>query len=426
MFAAIGRTARPGEGGLKGMTNAASDVTRKSLAILKWFNFFLYGTIAILTVYFPVYFEEIGLSKVEIGFVMAFGPFISIFSNPIWGYWSDRSQNIKRILTILLIGNLLATVVVFQFREFVLIFAMMLVFFFFQTPTFSQTNSLILNAIDGTQHQFGAFRLWGSLGWALAAVAAGPVVAGAGVTNLWMLYAAMMAVSLIFTVGLPQGKAAFRPRAERRGYRKVITSSRLFLAFIVLSVFVSVPNSINSTFSSLYITELGGSKELIGWSTFCAAIFEIPVFLLLDRFLKRSKEAMIAGLVLVSILFVLRWTLMSLASDPLQVICIQMLHCITFGGYFYIGTSLTAMLISGEYRATGQAVYALAWGGISGMIAGLSGGWMFEHLGPQNMYAIGAGVSTAGVIGFGIMWLRIRASGSAAVSDKEHSRTDGS
>jgi len=390
------------------MANHAVDVTKKSLTTLKAFNFFLYGTIAILTAFFPVYFEEIGLSKVEIGMVMAVGPFISIFANPFWGYWSDRLQNVKRILTILLIGNMLVTIVVFQLREFVIIFLVMLVFFFFNTPTFSQSNSLILNAIEGTKFKFGAFRWWGSLGWALIAVLAGPVIAKTGITNLWILYGSMMIISLFFTAGLPRGKVTSKPVKERQSYWEVISANKLFFVFVVLGVLISVPNSINNTFSSLYITSLGGSKQLIGWSAFLAAIFEIPVFLLLDKYLKKSKKTMIGSLVIVSMLFVLRWALMSLAVSPLQIIFIQSLHCITFGGYYYVGTSLTAMLIPSEYRASGQAIYALTWGGVSGIIAGLSGGWMFESLGPQKMYSISALISIIGVFGFLIMWLKLR------------------
>ncbi|MDQ6419635.1 MFS transporter [Paenibacillus sp. LHD-117] len=382
-----------------------AQVSEKSLNVLKRFNFFLYGTIAILTSFFPLYFQEIGLSKVEIGMIMAGGPFISIFANPFWGYWSDRLQNVKRVLIMLLIGNLIATIIVFQTKEYVFIFALMLIFFFFNSPTFSQSNSLILNAIENTKHKFGAFRLWGSLGWAIIAVLAGPVLSWMGLLNLWVLYGIMMIVSLLFTIGLPQGRIASKAKRERQSYWKVMLSSKVFFVFVVLGVLISVPNSINQTFVSLYISNLGGSNELIGWSVFLSAIFEIPVFLLFDRFLKKSTKMMLGCLVAISLLFVVRWLLMSIVSGPLDIIFIQVLHCITFGGYYYVGTSLSAHLIPAEYRATGQAIYALTWGGISGIIAGLFGGWMFESLGPQTMYQICAVISVAGVIGFLSMWL---------------------
>ena len=242
------------------MAGQTVEVTEKSLSSLKRFNFFLYGTIAILTSYFPLYFEEIGLSKVEIGMVMAGGPFISIFANPFWGYWSDRLQNVKRVLGILLTCNLLTTIAVFQIREYAMIFALMLVFFFFNSPTFSQSNSLILNSIENTNHKFGEFRWWGSFGWAVIAVLAGPVIGRMGIVNLWILYGIMMMVSLLFTIGLPQGRVTSKAKSERQSYWKVMLSSKLFFVFVVLGVLISVPNSINQTFVSLYISHLGGSE----------------------------------------------------------------------------------------------------------------------------------------------------------------------
>lgn len=382
----------------------------KQFSNLKRFNFFLYGAIAIITSYFPLYFEEIGLNKVEIGMLMAGGPFISIFANPFWGYWSDRLQNIRRILIILLTGNLLAAVIVFQLKPFMLIFAAMLLFFFFQSPTFSQSNSLILNYIEGTKYKFGVFRLWGSLGWAIIAVIAGPVISWMGIANLWVIYTLMLTFSIVFALGFStEGLNIQKKEAKvRQSYFKVMFSSKTFFLFVLLGILISVPNSINQTFVSLYITNLGGSKELIGWSAFLSAIFEIPVFLLFDRFLKKNTKMMFACLAVVSLLYACRWLLMAVAGGPVQVVLIQVLHCITFGGYYYVGTTLTAHLIPAEFRSTGQAVYALTWGGISGIVAGLTGGWMFQSLGPRLMYEISAGIALLGVLGFVIMWQAVR------------------
>ena len=381
---------------------------KRPFLTLKLFNFFLYGSIAVLLSYFPLYFQEVGFGTVAIGMIMAGGPFVSIFANPFWGYWSDRLQNIRRILFIMLLGNLIVVQFVFQMNSLVLVFIAMLFFFLFQTPLFSQSNSLILNAIEGTPFKFGAFRLWGSLGWALMAVAAGPLIGLIGITNLWIVYSIMLILTLLVSIKLPQGKVDGAKKIAKGGYAKALFGNKYFLVFVILGVLISVPNSMNQTFVSLYIVELGGSVVLIGWSAFLTAIFEIPVFLLFDRFLKRNTSTMIGCLVFVSLLFVLRWILMASATGPTQIIFIQMLHSITFGGYYYIGTTLTAQLIPVELRASGQAVYALTWGGISGIIAGIAGGWMFQHLGPKTMYQVSTLISILGVIGFSILWQRIR------------------
>ncbi|WP_081667647.1 MFS transporter [Paenibacillus pinihumi] len=379
----------------------------RSAGTIKAFNFFVYGAIAVYSTYFPLYLQGIGMSKIQIGALLAGGPFISLLANPFWGYWSDRLRNIKRMLLLMLIGNLLVMQAVFQLGSIPFIYGAMLVFFFFQMPLFSQTNSLILNSIEGTRHKFGAFRLWGSLGWALLAVGSGPAVAALGVNRLWVVYTLLMLVSIGFALALPKGESKKKEGFSNSGYGKVFTN-RAFLMLVLLGVLISVPNSMNMTFVAIFISEMGGKEALIGWSAFLSSIFEIPIFLLLDRYLKRNVSTMVAGLIIISGLFTLRWLLMSAVADPYMVVWIQGLHCLTFGGYYYIGTQLTSMLVPAEFRSSGQAAYALTWGGLSGIVAGIAGGWLFQEMGPQVMYLVGAGMSVLGIIGFIVMYRLVK------------------
>lgn len=249
----------------------------RSAGTIKAFNFFVYGAIAVYSTYFPLYLQGIGMSKIQIGALLAGGPFISLLANPFWGYWSDRLRNIKRMLLLMLIGNLLVMQAVFQLGSIPFIYGAMLVFFFFQMPLFSQTNSLILNSIEGTRHKFGAFRLWGSLGWALLAVGSGPAVAALGVNRLWVVYTLLMLVSIGFALALPKGESKKKEGFSNSGYGKVFTN-RAFLMLVLLGVLISVPNSMNMTFVAIFISEMGGKEALIGWSAFLSSIFEIPIF----------------------------------------------------------------------------------------------------------------------------------------------------
>jgi MFS transporter, PPP family, 3-phenylpropionic acid transporter len=375
----------------------------RSLSVLKWFTFTSYGTMAILFTFFPLYFASQGLSKIQIGMLMAGGPFISIFANPFWGYLSDKYQNIRRTIVALIIGSFITVQAVFQLENYAALLAIMLAFFFFQSPLNSQGNSLILNAIEGTRHKFGSFRMWGSLGYAAVAVAAGPVLHAIGMERIWIAYSFLLLTALACTIGLPRGNlTAVSSVFSNRGYASVF-KNRTFLIFVLLGVLISVPNSMNSTFIAIYIRELGGTEVAVGWSAFMAAVFEVAVFLLLDRIVKREVRFMIAGLALVSVLFSLRWTLMSLATEPIHILLIQSLHCVTFGGYFYLGTTLTSLLVPSEYRASGQAAFALTWGGISGIMAGFAGGWLYETLGAVMMYRVNAILALCGVAGFALV-----------------------
>ncbi|WP_082676285.1 MFS transporter [Shouchella shacheensis] len=381
---------------------------KQPFTMLKVFNFFLYGSISILLSFFPLYFQEVGLSQVAIGMLMAGGPFVSIFANPFWGYWSDRLQDIRRVLIVMLIGNVIIVQFVFQLQSLTYVFMAMLVFFMFQTPLLSQSNSMILNAVEGTAHKFGSIRAWGSLGWALLAVAASPLIDLIGIEQLWVLYTILLLITIICSFKLPRSKATKRTKLTREDYKRAFFGNKYFMLFVLLGILISVPNSMNQTFFSLYIDQLGGSVVLIGWAAFLTAIFEAPVFLLLDRFLKKDLKTMMGCLIAVSSLYLLRWILMASATSPLEIMFYQMLHCVTFGGYYYIGTVLTAMLIPSQLRASGQAVYALTWGGVSGIIAGFLGGWLFQELGPRTMYTFSAVLTVFGVVGFTLMWWRLR------------------
>lgn len=402
-----------------------NQVNKKSILTLKYFNLSLYGSIGILMTFFPLYFQTVGLSEVEIGLIMASGPFISILANPTWGYWSDRLQNLRLILIIMLLGNLFVVQFVFHFNagSMIWVFTTMLIFFFFQTSLFSQSNTLILNAIEGTTHKFGSIRFWGSLGFAVMAVVAGPVLSLIGINNLWILYTILVLLTLAFCTQLPRGKVAKVKKINLGEYKEALLGNPYFLIFIIIGILISVPNSINQMFVSLYIDQMGGSVSMIGLAAFSSAFLEIPIFLLLDRYLKKTTPTMFGLLVIVSTLYVLRWVLMAWATDPIHIILIQSLHAVSFGGYFYIGTLLTAHLIPINMRASGQAIYAISWSGISGAVAGLIGGKMYRDLGPQTMYGLLAIMALLGAFGLFVLWQRIRKNEKFATIHKKKRNT---
>ncbi|OAB37615.1 MFS transporter [Paenibacillus macquariensis subsp. defensor] len=380
---------------------------KSSLTSLKLFNFFIYGTMVIFTSFFQLYLQDVGMKKFEIGSLMALGPFVSLFANPFWRYCGDRLHNMKRIIIIMMTGALLLVQFVFQADTYAMVYLAMILFFFFQTPIFSHSNSLILGYIEDTPYKFNSFRIWGSIGWGVTAIAVGQILDWTGISKVSTLFTAVLIIAIGAVLVLPPLKrSSDSPTLYLRGFTNIM-SNRYFLSFILMGVLVSIPNAMNNTFMSLYITELGGSKRIVGLAVFLSAFLEIAMFFLFDRFMKRKISWMLGCLALVSLLFGLRWLLMAEATLPLQVAAIQVLHCITFGGFFYIGTQLTSLLLPRPYRATGQAVYTLALSGLSGVIGAFIGGWLFQNFGAEAMYRTGMLFALIGAVGFGWMWYLI-------------------
>ncbi|WP_342563386.1 MFS transporter [Paenibacillus sp. FSL R7-0345] len=376
-----------------------------TFASLKWFNFFVYGTVVLFTSFFPLYLQDVGMNKLEIGSLMSVGALVSIVANPFWGIWTDKYQNIRRIVLVMLTGTLVLSQLVFQAYTYETIYIFILFFYFFQGPLFAQSNTMILSYIEDTGHRFSSFRLWGSLGWAFTAILAGPVIEWAGVSVLSYLFAVLLGMAMLALVALPRlnHSIGIAP-LPFKGFRQIFYNP-FFLCFILFGILVSIPNTMNNTFVSLYITELGGSKTMIGLAVFLSSILEMGVLVLCDRFLKRKISVLLGLLAAVSALFLIRWGLMAEATTPVQVALIQILHCITFGGFFYVGTQLTMLLVPAPFRSSGQALYTLAWSGIAGILGGVLGGWLYQNLGAQSMYQSGAFLTFIGTCGFGLMAL---------------------
>ncbi len=387
------------------LTNSTTRLPLRAWLYLNGFTFTIFGTIAVLMTFFPVYLQSLGFDKSAVGMIMAAGPVISIIANPLWGYWSDKTRNIRRTLLIMLIGNVIMVQVIFQLSDYAWIYVAMLAFFFFQTPTFSQTTSLILHSIESSSSRFGTFRSMGSVGWAIAAVAAAPLLQIVGIGNLGMVYSIIMLLTLGLCYGLPRGGGASRSASGSNGYGKMLRN-RLFVMFLLSSIMVSIPYALNQIFVTLYVTDLGGSAWVVGWSVFASAFFEVPVFLLLDRYLRKQLGSMLLLLIAVCGLFALRWTLMAYVAEAWQIVLVQGMQCITFGLYDYDGTQLTSLIVRPEYRASGQAMYTIAWNGISGIIAGFLGGKIIDVWGYQSAYKAGVVFSLIGMAMFAIIRLK--------------------
>lgn len=373
---------------------------------LKYFNFFMYGSWSLLNPFLPVYFQHTGFTALQIGVLMSVGPMISLFANPFWGYWSDRLQNPRLILLIMFAGNIATSQMYFYSQSFMLVFILMLLFYFFQTAINPISSSLTLQTIENTEYNFGTFRIWGSLGFAIMVLVSSPFFEIAGIDKLGLLYGAFILITFLFAFGLPKPRIR-KSKGRSKTFSQVtqLFRNKLFVLFLILSIIMSIPNRINSNFIGVFISEMGGSEVYVGWSWFIAAIVEVPLFLLLDRYLKTTERTMFGLMTLVSLLFILRWFMMAAADTPLQAVLIQLLHGFTFGIMYYTGTQICNFLVPKPIQSSGMAIYGLCWMGIAGIISGVFGGMLLDWFDVRTMYEVCAMMSILGALGFlGLWW----------------------
>jgi PPP family 3-phenylpropionic acid transporter len=372
------------------------------LFILRTMQFVNYATMVMLIAYFPLYFESIGFTKLQIGAVYSIGPFLSIISNLAVGIISDRTKSLRRILSLLYAVQILALALLLPQKEFAIIAGIMAFFYLFQTPMNTMLDSVSLLAADQMKRSFPAIRMFGSLGYATCAVVFGYLLKVYGSDLTITIALCTVTVSLICSFFVGDFQATLK-KFEFNGLW-ILLRKRETLAFFVLIMIVSVAHRVNEGFLSIAMREIGANDSVIGYASLASSVSEIPMFFLLAKYGHRYRELPL--LAIASFIYCIRLTLLSLASEPWMMVATQMMHSVTFAIFYITALRFLQGLIPDEYRSSGQAIFAVVWAGLAGLIAGTLGGWLYDSLGLIYVFRTGAAFALVGALGFLFVHLR--------------------
>jgi PPP family 3-phenylpropionic acid transporter len=357
--------------------------------------FSLYTIISLVAGFFPLYFSVIGFSNVQIGFIYSIGPLVSIFSNLLWGIISDKYRTIKKVLLILLIGQLIMTLLLTQTTSFAVICVMMIVFNFFYFPLNPLADTLAIMTMQERGKNFMTVRIFGSLGFAVSSLVIGFILKqnGAHIT-LWVcliLTGMAMIIALFLT-----DKSGSVKKMEFGGLLEVL-KKREVIWFFIFVLFVAVAHRFNDAFLSPVLRQMGANENTVGWALADSSISEMPVFFLLSRYGSNLKELPL--LAIASFMYGIRFLLMSLVTDPTWVIAIQAMHSVSFGIYYFTAICYVTQIIPEEYRATGLALFTIVWSSIAGLISGTLGGSLLD-INKEVFYMMAMALAFIGSIGF--------------------------
>jgi PPP family 3-phenylpropionic acid transporter len=364
--------------------------------LLRLFTFSFFMTMGIVVTFFPLYFDYKGYSKIQIGLLYAIGPLIGIATNLLWGFLSDRFQTVKKIMIILIFGQLITAILVFTAGWFSLLYVCLAMFFFFQQPVNSLNDSQLMLSIRASGKSYASFRVWGSIGFAVSAGGFGLLLRhyGTGLTPILCLFTITCTLILVFF--LKDARQSGKKMAL--GGMLSILRSRKFVWFLILIIIMSVSHRFNDGFLALYMRQLGASDSVIGYAWMASALSEIPMFFFLSRHGHRFKELPL--LAFAGIIYALRFFIMGSIHNPAWIIAVQLLHSLTFGVFLITANRYISQIIPDEYRSSGQAIFAVAWSSIAGLISGMLGGWMYDAVGGSTVYVIAGCLSIVAAIGF--------------------------
>ncbi len=350
--------------------------------LLKAFIFFYYSSIGLFLPYLPLLLSQNGLGSWQIGILFSLGPLVIITTQPFWGFISDRLKTVKKLIVFQLGATALLSLLVFRLDSFELLMPALFLFNFFAFPIIPLTDSLTLSLASKRGGHYGGFRLWGSLGFGLSAVFFGIFFRTHSLelfpAGYFALIVVCAALSLFLTDSVHLGR-----RAVPGDVKTLVTDPRI-MAFLLLTAVLSSSNRANDSFLGIFISQLGGSTEIVGYAWAVAVLSEVPVLAAGGYLLSRYSELKL--LAVSAAVFAVRWALFGLVTDPVLIVLIQMSHSVSFGLFFLCSVSYMSKLVPERLRSSGLGLLSAFLGGLGGIAGSTIGGLLMNGYGPGVMY----------------------------------------
>lgn len=349
-----------------------------------------YITNAVYQGFLSLYFRDVaGLTTQWISIVMASVPFVSMFTQTMWGYAGDKMKTRNTVLRILAIGAALSILLLRVSTSAWWILPVMCAFSCFYTSIQPMGDSIILENLQKQKLKFGPIRLAGCWSFAVVSLFAGRFLESRIGATIYIT-AALLCVVFASTYALPPTPGHQYGR-EKVSIKVLFREKKLMRLFIFMTLLQMTMGYFYTYYSIYFTTFEGGTTSLLGLAYFVSAMSETVFLLLSDRLVEKpgvGKLLVIAGTVLT-----LRWILLALAGNVWVAFGSQLLH----GWGFIVMTVSMAKYISlhvpDELKARGQMLLNVAGFGVARVVGIVLGGIIAGGIGVQNGFWISAAIS---------------------------------
>lgn len=381
--------------------------------------FIYFAAVGVFTPFWSPYLAWRGFSAIEISWLLAASAAVRAVGPLLIGWLADLNHptQVMRLAALLALASFMVLPTSASLPGFL---------------AFSVLFSLTWNAVvplvdvhtlthpDAGAAGYGRIRLWGSIGFIVAAWLAGTAFQRVAYGILPGILVTLVALTLLVTL-LIRPLAPPVVTAVGPGFVALLRT-RAAAVSLLIAALMAISFGAYYTFFSLYLERYGYSRQMIGLLWALGVVAEIVVFAagqpLLRRFSIRSLFLLAAGGTGV------RWLLVALlVQQPLVLALSQLLHCLGFAVLHYAIVLTAQRLFAPGMESRGQTLFSSVGYGLGGTLGTLLAGMMWTVFSPRASY-----VSAAFIVVLAAVLAAVGLRGTAldkapVVRDTEKSRT---
>lgn len=363
-------------------------------AALRAYYFIAFASIGLYLPYFPTWLRARGFIGIEMGILMALLPICQLFSPAIVGMLADKFSLRGRMMTFCstmtalglsafaLFGGLLDQV------PLLLALACMLAFSVMRSPLVGLADVLAMEIAP----DYGRMRLWGSLGFMVAAMLGGNWLDPAHPYLLPACAAALIWALSLVSLLLPK-TSSLPPRPALSDARQLV-GQKGYQRLLLTMIFVFGGMTAYDLCLTLRLHELSATGRQIGLFWSVATCSEVILLFFAARFIHRIGPGKLLTFALLTATG--RWLYLSQADDLTVMLWLQPLHATSFGLMWVSSVAVLKREVGEKGTATAQGLFgsAIALGGAIGMS---SWGTVYDAFGSEAVFlgaACASGIAT--------------------------------
>ena len=359
------------------------------------FFFAYYGYVGVFSPYASLYFADRGLSVTQIGILMSLMQVMRIFGPNVWGWVADQSRRRVLVLRLTSVAAALTFCGMFVGQSFMFFFALMVTVNLFTSAQGPISEALMLSSMRGDLTHYGRVRLWGSVGFIVLVTLSGYALDWQGIELMPWIALLMLVMVTSVTFSLHEEPAT--QHAQPSNSVRELLSRKSVLSFFASTFLMIAAHSSLYVYYSLYLSDMGYSKSVIGLMWSLGVIAEILFFFyqapLFRRFGVRKLMLFSLGIAVIRFLMI-GWGAQSLAI----LLVAQVLHAATFGVHHSASVATLQHWFAGPLQARGQALYISISYGLGGTVGGLLLSACWDTFGARWVYVLAAIMSFLGLI----------------------------
>lgn len=328
-------------------------------------------SLAVLGAVFPYLALELtalGVSGLALTFAMTATPAMRLVLGPAWGMASDKTQGSPRVLLLAAGAGLFGCLALLGLPPSLALLGV-LALGIGRTGSGPLVDGLTLRALEGNQEGYGRIRMWGSVGFLLAAFTAG-MARDEGISPLWF-GASAGAAMLLVVLSIPRPPAPKRTPPRLGPALRKLGTDPAFLLLLLASGLHFAGHAVYDSFFSVHLDAQGLDTKWVGVSVAIGVGIEVGVLAAGSWLLKRvGVRRLFLGAMLLAIP---RWLLAAVSTSLLFTVAAHAVHGITFGAFWIAAVALIGERAPKHLRTSGLGLLSAAVGGVGSGLGNLGG-----------------------------------------------------